>query len=42
MLLLVNLNNIHPEWFKDPLNEAHKTLGEGAHHLVITGKEHKH
>ena len=36
------LNNIHPEWFKDPLNEAHRTLGEGAHHLVISGKEHPH
>ena len=36
------LNNIHPDWFMDPLNEAHKTLGEGAHHLVISGKEHEH
>ena len=36
------LNNIHPEWFKDPLQEAHKSLGEGAHHLIITGTEHEH
>ena len=36
------LNNIYLDWFKDPLNESHKTLGEGAHHLVITGTEHKH
>ena len=36
------LNNIHLDWFKDPLNEAHSTLGEGAHHLVITGKRHDH
>ena len=36
------LNNIYLDWFKDPLNEAHKTLGEGAHHLVISGKEHEH
>ena len=36
------LNNIFLDWFKDPLNEAHKTLGEGAHHLVISGNEHQH
>ena len=36
------LNNIYLDWFKDPLNEAHKTLGEGAHHLVISGTEHEH
>jgi len=36
------LNNIYPSWFKDPLNEAHKTLGEGAHHLVLSGKKHEH
>ena len=36
------LNNIYPNWFKDPLNESHKTLGEGRHHLIITGREHKH
>ena len=36
------LNNIYLDWFKDPLNEAHETLGEGAHHLVITGTEHDH
>lgn len=36
------LNNIFLDWFKDPLQEAHKTLGEGAHHLIITGSEHKH
>ena len=36
------LNNVYLDWFKDPLNEAHKTLGEGAHHLVISGKEHEH
>ena len=36
------LNNIYPSWFKDPLNEAHKTLGEGAHHLVKSGKKHAH
>jgi len=36
------LNNIYLEWFKDPLNEAHTSLGEGAHHLVITGTEHEH
>jgi len=36
------LNNVYLDWFKDPLNEAHTTLGEGAHHLVITGTEHEH
>ena len=36
------LNNVYLDWFKDPLNEAQKTLGEGAHHLVITGTEHEH
>ena len=36
------LNNIYPSWFKDPLDEAHKSLGEGAHHLVLSGKEHEH
>jgi len=36
------LNNIYLDWFKDPLNESHTTLGEGAHHLVITGTEHNH
>ena len=36
------LNNVYLDWFKDPLNEAQRTLGEGAHHLVITGTEHAH
>ena len=36
------LNNIHPEWFKDPLNEVSSTLGEGGHHLVKSGKELPH
>ena len=36
------LNNIFLDWFKDPLQESHKTLGEGAHHLIITGSEHMH
>ena len=27
------LNNVYLDWFKDPLNEAQETLGEGAHHL---------
>ena len=36
------LNNVYLDWFKDPLNEAQETLGEGAHHLVITGTEHAH
>jgi len=36
------LNNIYPDWFKDPLDESHKTLGEGAHHLMLTGEVHKH
>ena len=31
------LNNVYLDWFKDPLNEAQETLGEGGHHLVITG-----
>ena len=36
------LSNVYLDWFKDPLNEAQETLGEGAHHLVITGTEHAH
>ena len=36
------LNNVYLDWFKDPLNETQETLGEGAHHLVITGTEHAH
>ena len=36
------LNNIYLDWFKDPLNEAQETLGEGGHHLVLTGTEHEH
>jgi len=36
------LNNIYPGWFTDPLDESHKSLGEGAHHLVLSGKEHEH
>ena len=36
------LNNIYPNWFNDPLNEAHKSLGEGAHHLIVSGSEHEH
>ena len=36
------LNNVHPDWFPDPLGEAHTTLGEGAHHLLLTGGKHEH
>jgi len=36
------LNNVYLDWFQDPLDEAHTSLGEGAHHLVITGTEHEH
>ena len=31
------LNNVYPGWFKDPLNEAQRTMGEGDHHLILAG-----
>jgi len=36
------VNNIYHDWFKDPLQESHVTLGEGKHHLILTGKVHEH
>ena len=36
------LKNVHPDWFKDPLNEAPRTLGEGGHHLVLSGATPDH
>ncbi len=36
------LSNIYHDWFKDPLKEADTTLGEGAHHLLLSGKKHEH
>ena len=36
------LSNIYKDWFKDPLKEADVTLGQGKHHLTLSGKEHEH
>nr|QBK89235.1 MAG: hypothetical protein LCMiAC02_03300 [Mimivirus LCMiAC02] len=36
------LSNIYKDWFKDPLGEADTTLGEGKHHLTLSGEVHEH
>jgi len=36
------LQNQYHDWFKDPLEEADTTLGQGKHHLLLSGEKHKH
>jgi len=35
-------NQYNHDWFKDPLKEADETLGEGKHHLLLSGEKHEH